>query len=340
MKPLLSICIPTYNRSNWLRSSLWNWLPQVAKTDGLVELIVSDNASTDSTKQIIEEAKIWGEFTYYSNSENVGMIRNIYRLVKDFAQGQFVWVVGDDDLASPNSISTVVKVLKKCQNINYVYVNYAYWHPKKDDINLLLESTQLDFSNLQSYDTEIKIVDKVAKLVSIDHNCFTPIYCSIIRKQYACIAFEQGLNQEMFSSVASAVPHAFYIANNFLKQQCWYIGEPCILASYDVSWKENFPVYFIKLLPSLYRTIELKGGNPDDIKNHKKKILGFVLEVLNSSRSRSDISLGNKITLTFKTYCNYPSIDVFKNDFRYAKHIVKRIIKLLLLFFPKKQEKQ
>jgi len=53
MTPLLSICMPTYNRADLLELALRSLIPQVAATNGEVELIVSDNCSSDHTPNVV-----------------------------------------------------------------------------------------------------------------------------------------------------------------------------------------------------------------------------------------------------------------------------------------------
>ncbi|MDD2524542.1 MAG: glycosyltransferase, partial [Endomicrobiaceae bacterium] len=47
--PLLSICIPTYNRADYLNQSIQS----IVNSDGFgdkVEIVISDNCSTDNTE--------------------------------------------------------------------------------------------------------------------------------------------------------------------------------------------------------------------------------------------------------------------------------------------------
>ena len=50
-KPLVSVCIPTYNKARYLRKSLDSIINQ---TYGNLEIIISDNASPDNTEEIIK----------------------------------------------------------------------------------------------------------------------------------------------------------------------------------------------------------------------------------------------------------------------------------------------
>ena len=53
-QPILSICIPTYNRAEVLRDTLEHYTSCEEFNDE-VELIISDNASTDATKSLCTE---------------------------------------------------------------------------------------------------------------------------------------------------------------------------------------------------------------------------------------------------------------------------------------------
>ncbi len=56
-EPMLSLCVPTYNRAGFLRGTLDRVASQVsclaASSAGTVEVVVSDNASTDGTAEVV-----------------------------------------------------------------------------------------------------------------------------------------------------------------------------------------------------------------------------------------------------------------------------------------------
>jgi glycosyltransferase involved in cell wall biosynthesis len=73
-KPLLSICIPTYNRADYLDKTIQSIVLQkeFATFPDKVELVISDNASTDNTEEIV--AKYLLKYTnvhYYKNKNNI-----------------------------------------------------------------------------------------------------------------------------------------------------------------------------------------------------------------------------------------------------------------------------
>ena len=51
--PLLSICIPTYNRRDFLETCLRSVVEELERhPDTSIEVVVSDNASTDGTREL------------------------------------------------------------------------------------------------------------------------------------------------------------------------------------------------------------------------------------------------------------------------------------------------
>ena len=56
-RPLLSIAVPTYQRAAMLRVMLQALLPQEAELRDRVEVCIGDNASTDSTADVVESER-------------------------------------------------------------------------------------------------------------------------------------------------------------------------------------------------------------------------------------------------------------------------------------------
>jgi glycosyltransferase involved in cell wall biosynthesis len=106
--PLLSICIPTYNRADTLRQALDSILPQIAARND-VEIVVVDNASDGETPTLVrrymqEQARV----RYVQQPENVGFDRNIITCIEQ-ARGKYVSLFGDDDIALPGAFERVLR---------------------------------------------------------------------------------------------------------------------------------------------------------------------------------------------------------------------------------------
>jgi len=69
-KPLLSICIPTYNRAEYLKQSLDSLISQNRFNE--IEVVISDNCSTDNTENVcLEFQKKFTNIHYFKNKENI-----------------------------------------------------------------------------------------------------------------------------------------------------------------------------------------------------------------------------------------------------------------------------
>lgn len=118
MPVLLSICIPTYNREKYLKHLLDNILQQLNNIeDCKVEICISDNASVDNTKELIQRYQIkYKNITYFRWDENRGADNNYFKTV-EIANGEYCWFLGSDDLIDDLSIGKILNELKEGNDI-------------------------------------------------------------------------------------------------------------------------------------------------------------------------------------------------------------------------------
>lgn len=122
----LSICIPTYNRSKYLPELLESIIGQVDKNNH-VEICVSDNASEDNTRELIEQYKSkYSHIVYFRWPENMGADRNFLKVV-EMARGEYCWLMGSDDRVEPGAIDYVTKAIITHRELTGISINsYAY----------------------------------------------------------------------------------------------------------------------------------------------------------------------------------------------------------------------
>lgn len=108
-EPKVSIGLPVYNGENYLKEAIESHLSQSYEN---FELFLSDNASTDGTRDICEHyAKQDARIQYYRNETNIGGFANFSRLV-DFAEGEyFKWSAHDDVIHSVDFLKSCVEKL-------------------------------------------------------------------------------------------------------------------------------------------------------------------------------------------------------------------------------------
>ncbi len=126
-RPLLSICVPTFNRGPFLAELLETLLPQLVPAPGpSAELLISDNHSTDSTPVIVASFEQRGlPVRYLRNETNLGADANFLRCLS-LAAGKYVWVLGDDDLVMPGAIASLLSLLAQgeaTEDFDLVYLS-------------------------------------------------------------------------------------------------------------------------------------------------------------------------------------------------------------------------
>jgi len=108
-RPKISVGLPVYNGEEFLRKRIDSVLDQ---TFSDFELIISDNASTDSTSTICREyAKKDNRIRYIRQEKNIGMTPNFYFLLQEAKSDYFVWAAVDD-LWHPAFLEKNVSVLE------------------------------------------------------------------------------------------------------------------------------------------------------------------------------------------------------------------------------------
>ena len=125
--PLISFCIPTYNRERYLIKSLESIIFQLdsARKKNLVEILISDNCSTDNT------ALLAGNYLRSRPDLNIRLISNLTNLGMDGnflncynnALGMYVCLVSDDDFLLPDSVAYILQVLEQNPGIDGIFLN-------------------------------------------------------------------------------------------------------------------------------------------------------------------------------------------------------------------------
>lgn len=110
--PLFTVAIPTWNRAGYLAQNLAQLRSEMTGVaPGLVEVLISDNCSPDSTPGVVESAMKSGlPIRYIRNEKNIGWALNFAQCF-DLAQGKYVLLLGDDDLFVDGALSIVLSRL-------------------------------------------------------------------------------------------------------------------------------------------------------------------------------------------------------------------------------------
>ena len=121
---LLSICIPTYNRASFLKEILDQLLPQVKAYKELVEICISDNCSTDNTRDVVYESAEDHciPISYNKNEQNIGGNKNMAEVIS-MSRGKYIYILGDDDVLSPDFLTVVLRLIYNTDNFGIILFN-------------------------------------------------------------------------------------------------------------------------------------------------------------------------------------------------------------------------
>ncbi|OKH22007.1 glycosyl transferase family 2 [Hydrococcus rivularis NIES-593] len=117
--PKVSVCIPTYNRADFLTYSVNSVLQQTYPD---FELIICDDGSSDNTSEIVSQ---WRDsrIRYIRQPENVGRSRNM-RSGFDVAEGEYFLKFDDDDGLTPEFLEKTVAILDSEPSVDFVCTNH------------------------------------------------------------------------------------------------------------------------------------------------------------------------------------------------------------------------
>ncbi len=117
MKPLCSICVPTYNRAEYLEKLLKSIAAQkVFLETSKIEVVISDNASSDETQNIVQRyiSAHGNKIRYYRNEKSLPAMNNFYNVFSQ-AQGIFLKLCNDTCEFVDNSLLAMAEFIETHQ---------------------------------------------------------------------------------------------------------------------------------------------------------------------------------------------------------------------------------
>lgn len=143
---LVSIAVVTYNSSRTVIETLES---VKAQTYSAIELIVSDDHSTDNTLTIVREWFVENKDRFLnikllSSDENKGIAPNRNKCIRE-ASGEWIKFVDGDDMLTPNSIESYLSVIS--DEVNFIMGNFIILNEKGEKKNFTIEQ---DFFKLNA----------------------------------------------------------------------------------------------------------------------------------------------------------------------------------------------
>lgn len=280
---LLSVCIPTYNRADKLRKSLARVVEAVGDRND-IEIIVSDNCSTDNTQAVLEAYKGCRNVQLYRNENNVGFNGNITLVIDKYAKGKYCWIIGDDDIIDSDAIEKLYPILRMN---GYPFVSVA---------NRCM--TEDKFDSFEVSPERIIYYFEAPYFKCIDENSSgSNVLGTFMSTQIFLLDVIKGFDKSSFpvntwDDFKTVFPNSYMMTSSFHScNNCGCVKTPLITAlSYSKDWDDKLILLVSKILPQYYNyCLDLCGGNKTILKQNTKIIerglLSSEIKLLKASSS-------------------------------------------------------
>jgi len=225
---ILSLCIATFNRAAFIGETLDSLIAQATAE---VEIVIVDGGSTDNTAEVVQQRQQRFPRLNYLRLEAKGGVDQDYCRAVDRAQGDYCWLMSDDDILKPGAMQAVLAATRQAYGL--IIVN--------------AEVRSVDFSRLIVPGLLPTPADQVYTPAE-SHRLFveTATYLSFI----GCVVIKRQLwnsrEKEMF--FGSEFIHVGVIFQSPLPENTQVIAKPWIIIRHgNASWTSKyFHIWMLK----------------------------------------------------------------------------------------------
>ncbi len=268
---ILSICIPTFNRVRQLDNCLNSILISKNNVDNFnFEVCVSDNNSSQNTYEIIKKYSKDLNITYNKNEKNYGFAINGIKTVS-MAKGKYSWMIGDDDLILPETLSKLKKILLHNLDKDYFFINSYHLNSiYLENFNSPFDTKNLNLKTMNTisklkYDRSGNFWDVIDPKVSWDF--LIGIYLNIFNTKKWLNSLD-AINKDnikdtrVWSNFDNTCLHPIIISNAFKNSKVYICAEPLSVNLIgEREWKSMYEFIEIVRIPELLDYYRSQGLN-------------------------------------------------------------------------------
>jgi len=235
---------------------LWSLVPQIKPYGDLVEVIVSDNGSSDDTQAVIRWAQQYIPIHNHRNDKDIGVLANFFLLTNTLANGEFCWILGDDDLVRGNAVKSVLKVLQAHPTLDYIFVNHSFEpvSARREHGDLVTGDDFPESRQLLCWKTDDQFVTRWEEIIRFSN--VPALFTSIVSQVFRRSKWEKeslALNtdaRELFQSLETTFPNVWIVARMMVGKPAYYLGYPhVILFTGTQEWFSRWPeILFTRVL--------------------------------------------------------------------------------------------
>jgi len=219
--PLVSVCLPVRNGEHRLEPVVRSVL---AQSHANLELVISDNASTDGTEDLCRTlAKDDARIVYHRQPENVGIINNFVSAVRR-ANGMYVRWIGDDDWLAPDCVSRCLDRFAADDRLVVVTMRLEYELPDGTT-----QSARYDGTALGSADPVDRFAE-VLRLLNESYLLLDPLYGLMRRATVVDLPRRIMLREDEVFAARLALAGPWAHVPDVLARRGWKYETPQVLA--------------------------------------------------------------------------------------------------------------
>ena len=252
---LLSVCIPTYNRWYSIGSVIEN-VCQQAESSNLIDIVVSDNCSTDSTEALVKQLqKKHKIINFHRNPHNIWPMRNISK-VMNLWDWLYLWWLWSDDLICKWWLKKSIDIIKK---YNPDIIVHTYLH--KNQFKVLKEIHYDSENNMYYFKKQREYLNFLGNQYKYDktsYNWFLEYLLSVfsvevVKKEF----YQKNINkiiQEKWNDFFDRFNFIHVLCNHYDEVDNWivlvcdnYLDWDTLKTNYQelnkkVTWTPSFPI--------------------------------------------------------------------------------------------------
>ncbi len=133
--PVLSICVPTYNRRAMLERNIQFHLSAFRSMGIPFEIVVVDDCSTDGTHEYLESLSGVPELSHFRRVRNSGFLSN-YAFAMQQARGKYALFLGDDDLLIPEQVAEYIGILESEPDLGMIQAPWMLVNERQGGVDM------------------------------------------------------------------------------------------------------------------------------------------------------------------------------------------------------------
>ena len=266
MEKLLSIAIPTLNRSEYLKFTIDSFIPQLVDMNDEAELVICNNASDDNTSDIVSKYAERYDFIKFKDCNDRVPLGDSFKRTVAFSSGKYVILWGDDDIPAPFLISYLLQLIRDNPQWELYYFNRLMGYEDGCPIKSLVPF-ETRYEEIRTVYTDSSVF--------IEENFAGAAFMSAV--MFSRAVWNKGLEFDTSSKYGFEYIGIYYYGNK---------GKEIVRENYPLciqrkvvkrAWSTDWAKYSLLGLPNMSRDLEAAGIYRDGLKTWNRKYNKFIM---------------------------------------------------------------